>query len=485
MTPPPPGAGPDPGTGASDPSTPRRFLASSLASYWSLGARLLVGFAARIVLAHLVIPEEYGLYDLALRIVTVAGAVRDLGLIYHLIRDERRPYGTVFAFSAVSGVLVTAALVIAAPLAGHLDPRLPAVLRVFALWVLLDGLAGVPRTFFERELHIGRLVVPEILRGLLMAAVAISLAWAGAGVWSLVAGDLAASALFAALLWGRARGRVPLRFEPALLGDLLRQSAGLFFIWVTFQLVTYIDVFIVEVQVSTAMVGQYARAYMLAFLVRQVVFPRALVPALVEYRYDRERFRAAFRVTTVFLMSCEVTAGYFLFLNADRVVELVLGPRWAPAVGLLKILCFVPFLDVFSELGGEVLKVRREDRLWLVIMALNLASLVGFGVAFTRRWGAPGMAAANFLLLGNVLMAWRMARVFSGGFGRLLGDMALIYVVPLPLFAAAALLPAAGWWRLAASALAALGSLALLAWRFWTPTRRFLEGRSADGGGAG
>ena len=187
------------------------------------------------------------------------------------------------------------------------------------------------------------------------------------------------------------------------------------------------------------MVGQYSRAYMLAFLMRQVVFPRALVPALVEYRYDRERFRAAFRVTIVFLMSCEVTAGYFLYFNAAKVVEIVLGAKWAPAVGMLQILCFVPFLDVFSELGGEVLKVRNEDRLWLLIMVVNLASLSGSACS-SPAWGAEGMAVANFFLLGNALMAWRMARIFRGGFRRLLGDMALIYLVPLPLLGGAALL---------------------------------------------
>ena len=117
---------------------------------------------------------------------------------------------------------------------------------MFAVWVLLDGLAGVPRTFFERELRIGRLVAPEIARGLLMAGVAIALAWPGAGVWSFIAGDLAATALFAALVWRRAWGKMPLTFEPGLLPDLLRQSRGLFLIWVTFQLVTYIDVFVVE-----------------------------------------------------------------------------------------------------------------------------------------------------------------------------------------------------------------------------------------------
>lgn len=460
-------------------STPRRFLASSVASYWSLGVRLVVGFGARAVLAHLLLPDLHGLYELALRIVTIASAFRDLGLVFHLIRDERRPYGTVFAFSCFTGILVTAALIIAAPLAGVLDPRLPGVLRVFAVWVLLDGLVGVPRTFFERELRIGRLVLPEIVRGFLMAGVAIGLAWAGAGVWSLVAGDLAASALFAVLVWRRAWRKMPFAIEPGLLPELLRRSGTLFLVWVTFQLVTYIDVFVIEAFDDTAMVGNYARAYMLAFLARQVVFPRALLPALVEYRFDPERFRAAFRVTLVFLMSAEVTAGYFLYFNAPKVVDIVLGPRWAPAVGILQILCFVPFLDVFSELGGEVLKVRSEDRLWLLIMVVNLASLVAFGVILTRGWGAEGMAVANFFLLGNALMAWRMARIIEG-FWRLLGDMALIYLVPLPLLGAAALLPEGSWWRFAASVPAALAALALLAWRFWGPIRRFLAVRAAE-----
>lgn len=464
-----------------DPGTPRRFLASSLASYGSLGVRLVVGFVARMVLARLLIPEEHGLYELALRIVTIAGALRDLGLIYHLIRDERRPYGTVLAFTAGTGVVVTGVLIIAAPLTSSLDAGLPAVLQVLALWVLLDGLAGVPRTFFERELRIGRLALPEIARGLATAAVAIGLALAGAGVWSFVVADLVAAALFAALVWGRAWRLVPLTFEPGLLPDLLRRSSGLFLVWVTLQLVTHLDGFVIKGFESLAAVGHYARAYMVAFLVRQIVFPRALLPALVEYRHDRERFRAAFRVTTVFLLSCEVTAGYFLFFNAGKVVEVVLGPGWEPSVLLLQILCFVPFLDVFSELGGEVLKVLHEDRLWLVIMVLNLVSLLGFGIAFTDRWGAPGMAAANFLLLGNLLMAWRMRRIFAGAFGRLLGDMALIYVLPLPLFLAAALLPAGSWWRFAASAVAAAAALGLLAWRFRRPVREFLRERR-DGG---
>jgi O-antigen/teichoic acid export membrane protein len=462
-------------------STSQRFLRSTLASYWSLMVRLLVTTAARMVLGRLVLDSDHGIYDLALRVVTVASAVRDLGLVYQLMRDPRRPYGTVMAFGALSGIGVTLVVVLAAPFGAVYSPQLPAVLQVFALWILLDGLAAAPRTFFERELRIGRLVAPEILRGVVVAVVAVLLARRGWGVWSLVWGDLAGAVLYAAWVWRRAWGVMPLEVDWRLLPDLLRRGRTLFVVWVLYYLVSYIDSFIVGAFEPVSMVGQYGRAYFLAFLTRQIVFPRALLPALVEYRDNPHRFAEAFRLGSVFLLFFEVSAGLFLFYNAEAVVGLMLGPQWGPAVPLLRVLCFVPFLDVFSELGGEVLKVRHEDRAWLTIMALNLLSLVGFGVLLTSRWGAAGMAWANFLLLGNFLMAWRMSRIFGDEFRPLVRDMALVYVVPIALFSAAALaFPAAGVGRLSASVLAGLLGLVGLGSWFRPRLLRFLAERRAS-----
>lgn len=463
-------------------TTERRFLFSTLAAYWSLLVRLLVSFAARLALARLVVPEGHGLYELALRIVMVAAAVRDVGLPYHLMRDPRRPYGTVLAFSLATGVVITGCLALLAPGFAFLDPELPGVLRVFALWVLLDGLVVVPRTFFDRELRIGRLVAPEILRGLTVAVVSVGLAWAGWGVWSFVVGDLAAALLFAGLVWGRAWGEIPLELHLDWVPGLIRKSAYLFWIWVVLQLVTYIDIYIIEIFTDTATVGQYARAYMIAFLVSQIVAPRALLPALVEYRHDPERFLGAFRLGTVFLLAFQVVGGYFLFFNAEKVVAILLGDQWGPAVPLLKVLCFVPFLDAFTDLGGETLKVRHEDRAWLLVSLVNLASLLVFGSWLTGRFGALGMAFANFFLLGNVLMAWRMARIFKGGFAHIVRDLAFVYLVPLPLYLATGLLPAGSWSRFIASGGAAVTALGLLAWRFYRPFRSFFGTPSPAGG---
>ncbi len=455
-------------------STGSRFLRSTAASYLSLLARAGISFVAKMLMARLIIPEGHGVYEQALRIVTIAAAVRDLGLPYHLMRDERRPYGTVLAFTSLSGLGITLALALGAPAFGFLTPELPPVLRVFALWVLLDGLATVPRAFFERELRVGRVVGPEIWRTAVVAVVSVGLAWFGWGVWSFVVADLAAAALFAAQTWWRARGELPLHYERGILPDLLRQSRLLFSIWVVLQLVTYIDLFIIEVLTDTATVGYYSRAYGISFLVASIVAPRALLPALVQYRQDGPRFRDVFRLSTVLLLASQVVGGYFLFFNAEKVILILAGANWQPAVPLLRVLCFVPFFDVFNKVAGEVLKARNEDRLWLLTAVCNLASLVGFGIFFTRHYGAVGMAAANFLLLGNLLMIWRLGVIFRGALAGLAADLAYVYFMPLPAYLlVAALTEPDSWGRFAGSWVAAAVGAGLLLARFYQPFLRF------------
>jgi hypothetical protein len=107
-------------------------------------------------------------------------------------------------------------------------------------------------------------------------------------------------------------------------------------------------------------------------------------------------------------------------------------------------------------------------------MLLNLVSLVGFGIAFTERWGAAGMGAANYLLVGNLWMAWEVAREFGPRFRRLLGDLSLMYLVPLPFFGAAAWLFAPGSWPRFAASLAAAGlAPGALVIVYWKPFRAF------------
>ncbi len=469
-------------------SSERRFLQSTLAAYGSQLGRVLIRAGGDLILVRIIVPEAIGVYELALAFAVIASIVRDLGLPYELVRHPLRPFGAVLAWEAGAGLLLAGGLALASPLTAALHPQLPAVLAVYAWWVLLDGLAVVPRVYFECELEVGRLVGPEIVRGAVIALVSIALAALGRGVWSLVAGQLAGAAVFAVLLWRRAWRRIPLRCgrgELRLLPGLIGRSGFLFLIALAALPLPQISKLIVGSAMGVAAgafwTAQYNKAREWGYRLQELVMPavaRVLYPALIEYRKegDRERFLAAYRLGTVTLLGLQTLGAYLLALNARVIlVRILLGPRWTWAVPLVQVLCFAPLVDPFSPLGGELLKTAGQDRAWFAVVALNIVSLVGFGIWLTHRLGAAGMAWANYLLLGSLLMAWRVLRICGGAaMGQLVRDLLYLYLVPLPLFGLVVwLLPAAGWPRLAASVPAAAAALALYLARFHRPFRAF------------
>jgi O-antigen/teichoic acid export membrane protein len=295
-----------------------------------------------------------------------------------------------------------------------------------------------------------------------------------------VGGQLAAALVFAALLWLRAWGRMPLVFDSRPIPDLIRRSLYLFFIALAALPMPYIARFVIGGTLgSVALVAFYGKAREWGFRLQELVQPavaRVLYPALVGYRDERDRFFGAYHIGTLSILALETLAAYVLFFNARIVlVHILIGPNWEASVPLLRILCFVPLTDAHSRLGGEVLKVEGKDRGWLAVVVLNFASLVGFGILLCRLLDGPaGMAWANYLLLGNWLMAWWVWRILGREFWRLTRDLLFLYLLPLPAFLAVVwLFPADSWPRFAASLVAAalVGGLYLL--RFWRPFRDF------------
>ncbi|MEO1083855.1 MAG: oligosaccharide flippase family protein, partial [Acidobacteriota bacterium] len=238
--------GPEEAAGGLDPrQTAGRFLRSSGAAALSQGVRVLSTLLAQFVLRRFIPAEDWGLFNWSLVIFLVLSAIRDLGLGYHVLRVKSRPYGNLLALEAIWGGILFAAAVLAAPLGPSLyagsHPETIGILRLLALFMLLDGLATVPRIYLEGELSVGRAVAPELWRNLVFVLTACLLAYAGYGVWSLAIAHTASTGLYALVLWRRVWGEIPLRFDPAGMATLLRQSMPLAVIWFCSILIRRID----------------------------------------------------------------------------------------------------------------------------------------------------------------------------------------------------------------------------------------------------
>lgn len=469
-------------------STEHRFYRSTAAAALSQLWRVAVTLGTRIVLRRLVDPADWGVWDWALAVFLVLGALRDLGLVYHVVRVKPRPYGNLLAVEAIWGGALALVTVIGAPvlaLAFH-DPH-PAVvpvLRWLALFLFLEGMASVPRTYFECELEIGRVVVPELVRNVLFAGLSLGLAWAGWGVWSLVAAYTTGTAVYAGMLWWRARGLMPLTWQPGQTVALLRRSLPLALIWFLIILIHNVDPLILGARFVAGTVGNYKFAYEAAFMAVTVLQPavaRALYPALAALAEKPHKLFEAYRLGTLLLSAIEVPAALFFFWNAEAAVRILGGGAWETAPTFLRILALAPLIDPFTRLGGELLKIHDDDRWWILSSLLTLGSFAIVGWLATGTIGAAGMAWTNFLPLGVGVMAWALHRIDPPGFRRLVRDLAWIYLPAVLPFALAALV--AGdriWLRFGLSAVAGLASVAFSYRRFGHSFVAFLRDPQAE-----
>ncbi|MCZ6725871.1 MAG: oligosaccharide flippase family protein, partial [Acidobacteria bacterium] len=456
-------------------NTAERFFRSAGAAAFSQFWRVGVAFGVDLILRRWIPPADYGVWSWALTAFLVLGALRDLGLIYHVVRVDPRPYGNLLVLELVWGSVLVVTTFFGAPLLARAyletGSDLILVLKAMTLFLFFEGLAAVPKTYFEAELEVGRVVKPEIVRNLVMAVIAVAMAWRGYGIWSLVIAQVTSAAVYAAYLWLRAWGKMPLHYVPGGTLKLVGRSWPLALIWFLIILVDRIDLLVLGAQESRSIVGNYEFAYSRAFLASTILTPaitRTLYPALVAFRSRPEQLFEAYRLATVLLVCAQAPIALFLFANAEITLRILGGPQWKQAPIYLAVLCFAPLIEPIGRLGGEVLKTLHRDGLWIVCSLLTLVSFGVGGWFATQKWGPMGMAWVNFLPLGGLLMAWALHRIAPQGFRRLLRDLLLIYLIPTLVFLLIYYALADLELRFAVSLLA-LGLVIFVFWRRFGP----------------
>ncbi|MBN62879.1 MAG: hypothetical protein CME20_16110, partial [Gemmatimonadetes bacterium] len=184
----------------------RRGLA--LVFFSTMGSRV-ASFGADIYLTRLLAVEVFGIMAIGLLVVNALVLLRSLGVGEALIfRDEVEADSadTALWISLVLGAFTGGLVYAVAPwlaawLAGDHPALAVEVLRVLALLVLLQAAGSVPGALLERELAFDKRLYVDTLPALLYALLAVGLALAGFGIWSMVWGRLASGLVAAVAAW--------------------------------------------------------------------------------------------------------------------------------------------------------------------------------------------------------------------------------------------------------------------------------------------
>jgi O-antigen/teichoic acid export membrane protein len=359
----------------------------------------LVTFIVFLVTARLLGPDAFGTVVIAYTVLGALTMVMDLGMGDALIRArdvDQRHHDTVFWSLAVASAVLVLVLVLVSPWAAEwLDqPRFQTVMRVTALSLPITALGLVPAFILRRSLQFKPLALRSLFASIAGGVLAIGMALAGYGYWSLVAKGLLEAAVSTALVWRAVSYRPSASFHWdawKALFDTGRHLTGSRLLDIINQRA---DALIVSARLGPTQLGLYSAAQRIFHMMMDAMFmaiQRVALPAFSEIAQDPPRIqRALLRVVRV---TSFVTFPLFAFTAAlaHLIVPVLFGARWADAAPALAALCAGGVLFSVSYYNAPVMTAAGRAayvfRLSSLNAVLNLAAFL-IGV----RWGIVGVA---------------------------------------------------------------------------------------------
>jgi len=428
----------------------RRAVISLASSYISQFLTTAAEFVSKIVLARLIVPAQWGVFAEAMLVILAADVFTDLGLSQHIAREKKRPFGNVLLIRAALSALAIGVLELLAPQLRFFTPAVIGPARALAPIVLIRAVGSVPTVFVDRELMVHRSLAPQFTRLSVMAGISIGLAWAGYGVWALVAGTLCSETAYTALMWLSVRRLLALDLTLKHTRALLTGSRYLFFIAIVGLLSQQGDILVTGTLLSPKIVGLYAMAVTLVQRVSKVVETavyRVIYPMFCEVADDIEKLGRIYRFTTLAITAIETPIYFFLLFHSGFFVSALLGPKWMPMARILQALAMAGVSNPYATFGMEVLRATKQDRMLAVTFVSSTFVLVGGGLLLTLHFGVMGMVAANYMAVSGILCAIALLRTIRQQFLDLTRKLVVVYLVSFVVSAGAFVLVRGGLAR--------------------------------------
>jgi lipopolysaccharide exporter len=380
-------AGGDPTGGASKTNMTAHAASGLSWSSISTVALVIANLVYTATVSRLLDPTAFGLMAMANLVVLFALYFVRMGLASALVQKPDLSEEEIRAASS-AGILVGLACLglvwLVAPAVGDFfhAPGLAPVLRGLAFSFLFSGWSMTGIGLLRRELRFREMSVISVgayFVGYLV--IGIGLALLGAGVWSLVAATVTSTAIQA--FWQYAIVRHPLR--PVWRWRPYRTVCGYGAKLSAAHLVDYfgsnLDTFTVARIASTAVLGQYSRAYYLVFQPLGNYLSGALAnvvfSTLSRIQEDLDRLRRAYLsiLSLSALVLFPLCVG--MAVAARELVAVVLGPQWQLAVGLVPWFALAGGCHVASQLSQSLAEARAELNRSI---AVQVAYLVGLAI---------------------------------------------------------------------------------------------------------
>ncbi len=374
-----------------------------------------ISFVVSIVLARLLSPTEYGTIALVTVFLSIFQVFVDGGLGTALIQKKDADdvdFSTIFFFNIFMCTVIYVVMFFAAPFlsAFYGDDQLTPVIRVLGITILISGVKNVQQAYVSKKLIFKKFFYATLFGTLTAGVVGIILAYAGFGVWALVAQNLVNTLIDTVILW------ITVKWRPKRVFSFERLKGLYSYGW---KMLVSGLVNTIYNDVRQLIIGKVYSGADLAYYNRGKTFPNmfvmninssidsVLLPVMSEVQDDAERVKSMTRkaiMTSSFVMWPLM---FGLSATGKNLFTLLLTEKWLPSLPYLYIFCFVSGMQPIHTANLNAIKAKgRSDiflRLEIIKKVVGILIILG---TMNISVLAIGIGSALYTIFASVVNAF-------------------------------------------------------------------------------
>ena len=371
----------------------------------------ILTFLQMVILAHLLVPEDFGLMAIIMTVIFFAQIFSDMGVSNAIIHNRditRETLSSLFWLNVFSSTVITLFIIILSPLIASFygDQRLQYIMILVSPFFIVLAIGQQLQVLAEKNLSFSKLARLEIISSLAGFLTAIGVALVGGGILAFIAGILVSACTGTILSWWYfAKEWRPLwRFKIADVGSYLTFGTYMMGNNLLNGLNTYADILFGGRVLSAGTLGAYSLPRDLSLRIAFVVNPivtRVGFPVMAMAQDDRLLLKSIYLKTIRMTASINFPIYIGLFAFASEIIELLFGGQWHESVSLLRILALWGLVrSTGNPVGSLLLAVGKVDLnfKWNFGMTFILLPILWVG----SKYGAESLALS--LLIAHFAM---------------------------------------------------------------------------------
>jgi O-antigen/teichoic acid export membrane protein len=412
-----------------------KTVKASAYSITASAATLVLGLSRSIIMARLLVPEDFGTVALALTFLELATPVRDFGLdqaLIHRTASDETPVDEVLAVHFTLRLILIGAfallLAISTPVLRLLYPQrtmLVPVLLALTIGEVARAMGATPTTHLRKEMRFKELAMLQVLTSLSMTIAGPTMAWQGWGIWAIV-GERVSGVVAATLtVWLIIRPwRIKFKLKPLLVKWYLSYGKFVFVSNMLAPIMEQFDDFWVGTTLGSHSLGLYSKAYEFAQYPRRIVsdpVAQVLFPVFAKAQSDHQRLsRVFFRAASLVARMGFLFTGA-LVLSASEFIGLFLGSKWRPMALTFQIMVVYTLLYPLLSISGYLAAACGHPEYNARLRAVQAAAFIPGVILASRLWGINGVAVATdlALIIGLAISLWQVRKLVTISMWRL------------------------------------------------------------------